>query len=162
MILETRSLNKSFGGIVAARDISLSVAENLSNSFEVEVPPGLRKLVEDNKLGKKTGRGFYRYKKGKPVMDKDADMGQQKVIQNRLVFRFLNEAAACIDEGIVEDRDLLDAGIIFGTGFAPFRGGPLNYALEEDIEKLKAAMSDYAASYGSRFEPVKGWSQVEV
>ena len=142
-------------------DICLSVAENLSNSFDIEVPPGLRKLVADNRLGKKSGRGFYRYKKGKPVTDKDADMGEQKVIQNRLVFRFLNEAAACLDEGIVEDKDLLDAGIIFGTGFAPFRGGPLNYSLDEGIDKLRASMSEYASSYGSRFEPVKGWDRLE-
>jgi 3-hydroxyacyl-CoA dehydrogenase/enoyl-CoA hydratase/3-hydroxybutyryl-CoA epimerase len=142
-------------------DICLSVAENLSSSFAIDVPPGLRRLVDNDRLGKKSGRGFYKYKKGKPVLDKDADLGEQKVIQNRLVFRFLNEAAACLDEGIVEDGDLLDAGIIFGTGFAPFRGGPLNYSSEEGIDKLRQVMSEYAARYGERFEPVKGWARLE-
>ena len=141
-------------------DICLSVAENLASTYAIEVPDGLRKLVERKKLGKKTSRGFYEYKKGKPVLDKDADMGEQKVMQNRLVYRLLNEAAACIDEGIVDDMDLLDAGIIFGTGFAPFRGGPLHYSVSEGIESLTAAMTNYASSYGERFEPVKGWEKI--
>ena len=141
-------------------DICLSVAENLSHSFAIDVPAGLRGLVGRKRLGKKSGRGFYKYKKGKPVRDNDADLGEQKVIQNRLIYRFLNEAAACIDEEIVGDADLLDAGIIFGTGFAPFRGGPLNHALQEGIESLTATMTDYANQYGGRFMPVRGWSRI--
>ena len=82
------------------------------------------------------------------------------MIQNRLVYRFLNEAAACLQEEIVADQDLLDAGIIFGTGFAPFRGGPMNYSQREGIEKIQQAMTDYAARYGARFEPAAGWSRV--
>jgi len=139
-------------------DICLSVAQNLSQAFGIDVPGGLAKFVDANSLGKKTGSGFYNYKKGKPVKDRDADLGDQKTIQNRLVFRFLNEAAACLQEGIVADRDLLDAGIIFGTGFAPFRGGPMNHSLEQGIESIEQSMTDYAGRFGERFRPVDGWS----
>jgi 3-hydroxyacyl-CoA dehydrogenase/enoyl-CoA hydratase/3-hydroxybutyryl-CoA epimerase len=141
-------------------DICQSVAQNLSVAYGIEVPEGLNKFVSSKQLGKKSGRGFYNYDKGKPVKDKDADLGDQKMIQNRLVFRFLNEAAACLKEGIVTDKDLLDAGIIFGTGFAPFRGGPMHHSLQEGVESLVAAMSDYEAKFGERFHPAEGWSLV--
>ena len=142
-------------------DICQSVAENLSQAFGIALPGGLKSYVDAGHLGKKSGRGFYRYQKGKPVRDRDADLGDQKSIQNRLVFRFLNEAAACLQEGIVEDRDLLDAGIVFGTGFAPFRGGPLNYAREEGVPALLEAMRACAREHGERFEPVAGWEQLQ-
>ncbi|MFT7556606.1 MAG: 3-hydroxyacyl-CoA dehydrogenase/enoyl-CoA hydratase/3-hydroxybutyryl-CoA epimerase, partial [Planctomycetota bacterium] len=135
-------------------DICLSVANNLSKAFDIVVPAGLDKYVKSEKLGKKSGRGFYQYKKGKPIKDKDVDLGDQKMIQNRLMFRLLNEAAACLQEGIVEDKDLLDAGIIFGTGFAPFRGGPMNYSQQQGIETITATMREYESSYGERFKPV--------
>jgi 3-hydroxyacyl-CoA dehydrogenase/enoyl-CoA hydratase/3-hydroxybutyryl-CoA epimerase len=125
-------------------DICQSVAQNLSQAFAIDVPTGLQKIVGSGKLGKKSGHGFYEYRKGKPVKDRDADPGDQKMIQNRLVYRFLNEAAACLQEKIVADQDLLDAGIIFGTGFAPFRGGPMNYSLHQGIETIREAMTDYA------------------
>ncbi len=141
-------------------DICHSVALNLSSAFAIEVPAGLKKFVDSKKLGKKTGRGFYNYKKGKPVKDMDADLGDQKTIQNRLVFRLVNEAAACLQEQIVEHRDLLDAGIIFGTGFAPFRGGPMNYASQEGVDSLVDSMNHYADRFGDRFKPVEGWSLV--
>ena len=121
----------------------------------------MKKFVDAKKLGKKSGEGFYQYKNGKPVRDRDADLGDQKAIQGRLVYRFLNEAAACLDEKIVADKDLLDAGIIFGTGFAPFRGGPMNYSLEESVDKVVERLSDYAERYGERFTPVKGWKKVK-
>ena len=142
-------------------DICQSVARNLSEAYGIEVPAGLDRLVNSRHLGKKSGRGFYRYKKGKPVLDKDVDLGDQKTIQNRLVFRFLNEAAACLQEEIVADLDLLDAGIIFGTGFAPFRGGPMNYAQSKGVESLVKSMTDYAGRYGKRFEPSGGWPQID-
>jgi 3-hydroxyacyl-CoA dehydrogenase/enoyl-CoA hydratase/3-hydroxybutyryl-CoA epimerase len=72
----------------------------------------------------------------------------------------LNEAAACLQESIVDDEDLLDAGIIFGTGFAPFRGGPLNYSRNRGLDEIRESMSEYAASYGERFAPVAGWSKL--
>jgi 3-hydroxyacyl-CoA dehydrogenase/enoyl-CoA hydratase/3-hydroxybutyryl-CoA epimerase len=79
-------------------DICQSVAQNLSQAFAIDVPTGLQKIVGSGKLGKKSGHGFYEYRKGKPVKDRDADPGDQKMIQNRLVYRFLNEAAACLQE----------------------------------------------------------------
>ena len=142
-------------------DIINSVAENLSEAFGTEVPGRLGKFITDNQLGKKTGRGFYKYKKGKPVKDNDADLGDQKAIQNRLMFRLLNEAATCIDDKIVDDIDLLDAGVIFGTGFAPFRGGPLNYSLQEGVGDITDDLKLYESKYGVRFKPVKGWKLIK-
>ena len=139
-------------------DICLSVAQNLSEAYGILVPPGLNRFVKLKRLGKKSGRGFYQYKNGKPVKDKGVDLGDQKMIQNRLVFRFLNEAATCLQEKIVDDRDLLDAGIIFGTGFAPFRGGPMNYSLDQGVESIVASMTDYEGRFGERFKPAAGWS----
>jgi 3-hydroxyacyl-CoA dehydrogenase/enoyl-CoA hydratase/3-hydroxybutyryl-CoA epimerase len=142
-------------------DICHSVAENLASAYGTDVPAVLGQYVEANKLGKKTGRGFYQYKKGKPVKNNDADLGDQKTIQNRLVYRLLNESAACIDEKIVDDKNLLDAGIIFGTGFAPFRGGPMNYILDEGLDAITESMKQYASKYGERFNPVKGWKLIK-
>ncbi len=141
-------------------DICNSVANNLSAAFGIELPQGLAKMVDAKHLGKKSGRGFYQYKNGKPVRDRDADLGDQKTIQNRLIYRFLNEAAACLQEEIVADMDLLDAGIIFGTGFAPFRGGPLYYSQQQGIDTLRESMTAYADRFGDRFAPVDGWSRL--
>jgi len=142
-------------------DICHSVAENLASAYGTSVPAVLGQYVEANKLGRKTGRGFYQYKKGKAVKDNDANLGDQKMIANRLIYRLLNESAACIDEKIVDDRNLLDAGIIFGTGFAPFRGGPLNYSLQEGLETITESMKQYGSKYGERFNPVKGWKLIK-
>ncbi len=142
-------------------DICHSVAENLSRAYDIKVPGGLEEYVRNKNLGRKTGSGFYQYKNGKALKNNDADMGDQKMIQNRLLYRLLNEAAACLDEKIVEQVDLLDAGIIFGTGFAPFKGGPLNYSIHQGIENLTQSMEEYSAKYGERFNPVDGWKLVK-
>ena len=72
----------------------------------------------------------------------------------------VNEAVACLHEGVVTEADLLDAGVIFGTGFAPFRGGPINYARERGIESVTASLRDLAGRHGDRFSPHEGWSNV--
>ena len=66
----------------------------------------------------------------------------------------------CLHEGVVSDADLLDAGVIFGTGFAPFRGGPLKYARDRGTAEVQAALSELAAKYGERFRPHEGWSDL--
>lgn len=109
-------------------DVCLAVAENLTKHFGGTVPQKLRDMVASGKLGRKTGEGFYTYKKGKAVKGKAASNKDKGMIADRLIGCIINESTACLNEGVVADADLLDAGMIFGTGFAPFRGGPLNYA----------------------------------
>lgn len=85
-------------------------------------------LVARGDLGKKTGRGFYTWKDGKPERgDTNFDAAELAALGRELVQPLIDEAARCRDEGVVASGDLVDAGVIFGTGFAPFRGGPLHY-----------------------------------
>jgi 3-hydroxyacyl-CoA dehydrogenase/enoyl-CoA hydratase/3-hydroxybutyryl-CoA epimerase len=72
----------------------------------------------------------------------------------------VNEAVACLSEGVVSEADLLDAGVIFGTGFAPFRGGPLNYARERGLDEVQATLENLAVTHGERFRPHQGWSEL--
>ena len=72
----------------------------------------------------------------------------------------VNEAVACLADRIVTDPDLLDAGVIFGTGFAPFRGGPLQYARTRGIDEITNRLSELTATYGDRFTPHPGWSEL--
>src|SRR5215472_3830355 len=94
-----------------------------------EVPKKLAELVAAGQLGRKTGRGFYAWKDGKA---KKSGAGAVPAdLSVKLMAPYLREARAVVAEGIVADADLADAGLIFGTGFAPFRGGPLNSLKEQ-------------------------------
>ncbi|BCA95481.1 crotonase [Legionella antarctica] len=132
-------------------DVCLAVAENLTSHFGGSVPQKLRDMVQAGKLGRKTGEGFYKYKDGKPVK-KRPDSSIDKTIADRLILRMVNESAACLREGVVADADLLDAGMIFATGFAPFRGGPMNYANDFGKDKLENLFKTFESKYGERFK----------
>ena len=95
---------------------------------DVEAPQILLNKVALGQLGRKTGQGIYRYEKGKPVKGQPGAYTQDML--HALIEPYLAEAQAVLAEGIVPDAELLDAGLIFGTGFAPFRGGPINYLAE--------------------------------
>ncbi|OOZ38380.1 crotonase [Solemya pervernicosa gill symbiont] len=110
-------------------DICLAVAGVLSEPLNLAVPTLLRERVAEGRLGVKSGNGFYRYRNGQPVVKGQVDGSglTRREITERLIGRITNEAQACLRDGIVSEADLVDAGIVFGTGFAPFRGGPLNF-----------------------------------
>jgi 3-hydroxyacyl-CoA dehydrogenase/enoyl-CoA hydratase/3-hydroxybutyryl-CoA epimerase len=122
------------------------------------VPDALAKMVEDGLLGRKSGQGYYQWEDGKAVKPPATGGAVPDDIQDRLILPMVNEAVACLSEGVVADADLLDAGVIFGTGFAPFRGGPLNYAKERGVEQVVGALESLADRYGERFKPHGGWS----
>ncbi len=113
-------------------DVGLDVMKNLggdSATAEVEL---LEKMVESGKKGKKSGEGFYVWKDGKPVKDSDAAEGiRLESLAEELMQPYFDECRACLADGIVADADVLDAGMVFGTGFAPFRGGPMHYLESE-------------------------------
>ena len=141
-------------------DICLKVATILSESMDISVPDTLRKLVDKEQLGKKSGQGFYNFKKGKPVKPQpDKNYTPPSDIQDRLILRLINEAVACLRDEVVDNTDQADAGVIFGTGFAPFRGGPLHYAETRGYEQIHKMLSQLQQRYGSRFAPDNGWSQ---
>jgi len=142
-------------------DICLHVAQILSKDLDVTVPASLEKMVNDGKLGAKSGSGFYQYADGKKVKAKDASESvDTKSITDRLIGRMVNESVACLREHVVADKDLLDAGIIFGTGFAPFRGGPMNYAGAEGIDQYRSKLSSLEEKLGSSFRPDDGWEEL--
>ena len=142
-------------------DICKSVANILSEALGMSLPENLKQL-SDKKLGKKTSEGFYKYKDNKAIKNKNASYANPQQVQDRLVMRLVNEATACLREGLVENQDLIDAGVIFGTGFAPFRGGPLEYIRSTGVEQLSQTMESLKSEYGERFEKDDGWSQVTL
>ena len=141
-------------------DICLAVARILAGHLGSAVPKRLEELVAAGHLGKKSGRGFYEYREGKAVVP-DTGKGDQPPadLERRLMLRLVNEAVACLREGVTTDADLLDAGVVFGTGFAPFRGGPLRYLHEEGGEKLRNELAELARRHGDRFAPDAGWKE---
>ena len=141
-------------------DVALHVGEVLASAFGSPRPDVLGPLVAAKKLGRKSGEGFYVWRDGKPV--KPAAQGPvPDDLADRLILPMLNEAAACLRQGIVADEDLLDAGVIFGTGFAPFRGGPLHYARHRGIKNVVARLEELAARYGARFKPDAHWATLD-
>src|SRR4051812_24233767 len=105
-------------------DICLAAGKSLAQGA-VSVPRMLASKVELGQLGRKTGQGIYRWEDGKAVKGQPDSYGQELI--DKLIDPYLMEAQRVLKEGIVADADLVDAGLIFGTGFAPFRGGPLHY-----------------------------------
>ena len=144
-------------------DICLSVAEILGAALGLDVPDRLRKKVEAGELGVKSGQGFYQYQKGKQVKTKvstDSSSEQSEDIVDRLILKMLNEAIACLREGVIEDKDLVDVGMIFGTGFAPFLGGPMHYMEQRGKQTIIDRLKELEGKYGNQFAADAGWKTV--
>ena len=141
-------------------DVILHVSRVLGAAFDRSVPTMLAGMVENGQLGRKSGSGFYEWRDGKAVKPQGDDANLPPDIGDRLILPLLNEAVACLHEGVVSDADLLDAGVIFGTGFAPFRGGPLQYARNRGVDEILRTMDRLTANHGDRFRPHEGWAEL--
>jgi 3-hydroxyacyl-CoA dehydrogenase/enoyl-CoA hydratase/3-hydroxybutyryl-CoA epimerase len=156
-------------------DVAHKAAKTMREAFGERMvqPDGMNKVTEDNRLGRKNGRGFYVYKaegahqKERNKGDKDVDItvydlsphGRKRVslaadeIQQRLSLQFCNEAALCLQEGIVRSPRDGDIGAIFGLGFAPFRGGPFRWVDTLGAEEVVRRMRTFEQRFGRRFTP---------
>ena len=141
-------------------DVALHVSKVLGAAMNRPVPTSLEAMVERGHLGRKSGRGFYEWVDGKAVKAAAQPGNTPDDLEDRLILPMVNEAVACLADGVVADSDLLDAGVIFGTGFAPFRGGPINYARERGVDEVQERLGDLASAHGERFAPHSGWSEL--
>ena len=142
-------------------DVALHVSSILEEATGLSVPGSLRAKVDARQLGAKTGQGFYKYENDRALKNLPSRGEPDQELQDRLILTLLNEAVACYADGVVADCDLLDAGVVFGTGFAPFRGGPIHYALARGVAVVVARLEDLAARHGPRFSPHPGWARIE-
>lgn len=147
---------------VVGLDVAAHVGEIIAADLGRPVPnlTRLRELVGLGKLGRKSGAGFYLWKDGKAVKPAAATEPPPRDLIDRLILVLVNECAACLRERIAEDADLIDAAVVFGTGFAPFRGGPLTYARSRGVAAVVERLEELAGRYGTRFQPDSGWALV--
>jgi 3-hydroxyacyl-CoA dehydrogenase / enoyl-CoA hydratase / 3-hydroxybutyryl-CoA epimerase len=143
-------------------DICLHVAEMLKASLDRPMPDVshiLREKVEKGELGRKTGKGLYDWKDGEAVKDRDAPKPTPEMT-DRLILPMLDVCVACLREGVVADEDTVDGAMIFATGFAPFRGGPMHYARSRGVAEIRQTLWQFSQRYGERFRPDPDWNHL--
>ena len=139
-------------------DVASGVGKELAPFLGLPIPAALDTPPEQGQRGKKDGQGLYKWDSGKAVKPEVPKEYQAPAdLEDRLILPLLNEAVACLHDGVVADGDLLDAGVIFGTGFAPFRGGPIAHIKATGAEALVEKLRVLQGRYGDRFAPRPGW-----
>lgn len=142
-------------------DVCYKVAKILKDAYgdRVKLSELLRVIYEEKKLlGKKAGKGFYIHKGKEKTLNTDVagsgtnQISDQEII-DRCILIMVNEAAMCLEEGIIEKPEYLDMAMIMGTGFPPFRGGLCRYADSVGIQNVVTRLKDFEARYGKRFKP---------
>jgi 3-hydroxyacyl-CoA dehydrogenase/enoyl-CoA hydratase/3-hydroxybutyryl-CoA epimerase len=147
-------------------DVATKVAHILYEAFSdrLPLPAWLDKAPESGRLGSKNKKGFYRYE-GRERKDPDPTvyplLGLQPrvespdpgMIADRMVLPMVNEAARCLEEGVVRSAGDLDLALIFGTGFPPFRGGLCRWADQEGLGRVIATLERFESAVGDRFRP---------
>jgi len=149
-------------------DVAVKAGEVLAAAFPERMKPANQaSLVADGRLGRKSGKGFYEYtepggKRGDPAKDAYRVLGAEpreeapfsaEEIEDRLVLPMVNEAAYCLEEGVVAKPSRLDLAMIFGTGFPPFRGGLLRHADDVGLREIAGKLAALAERHGPRFSP---------
>jgi 3-hydroxyacyl-CoA dehydrogenase/enoyl-CoA hydratase/3-hydroxybutyryl-CoA epimerase len=145
---------------VVGLDVVMSVGKVFFQSTGAAAPATVQRLFDAKKFGKKSGEGFYRWQDGKPQKPA-ATQSMPPDLQDRLMLPLINEAIAVLREHIVDDADLVDAGVIFGAGFAPFRGGPIQYARSRGVHTVVQRLEELERTYGARFAPDAGWQLLQ-
>jgi 3-hydroxyacyl-CoA dehydrogenase / enoyl-CoA hydratase / 3-hydroxybutyryl-CoA epimerase len=147
---------------VVGLDVATHVGEIIAAELGRSAPDltRLKELVAAGNLGRKSGEGFYVWKDGKPLKPAADAAAAPADLIDRLILILVNECVACLREHVVEEPDLVDAAVIFGTGFAPFRGGPVAYARSRGVDGVVARLGELAARHGARFTPDPGWPQL--
>ena len=144
-------------------DVAASVGAELAPFLGLPIPEGLANKLDSGKRGKKDGQGFYTWEEGKPRKPEvPQDYKAPDDLEDRLILPLLNESVAALHDGVVADGDLLDAGVSFGTGFAPFRGGPIQYIRTVGADALLARLQALQATHGDRFAPRPGWDSARL
>jgi len=153
-------------------DVARHASREMANAFGDRMRPSgvLDRMMEDARLGRKNGLGFYRYKDGREVGPDPSVDGMfsggarlaavpalsdspDDVIRRRCLYAMVNEASHALDESVVESPDAVDLAMVLGTGFPPFRGGILRWADAEGIQTIADALSQYSEALGNRFAP---------
>ena len=150
-------------------DVTSHIANLLSNAdLGIRMEGGnislMENMIDEGWLGKKTGQGFYTYDGKKKTIGPEIqayvnlfvkeDLGLKETeIQDRIISRFVNKAAKCLEDEIIADPLVGDIGLVFGTGFAPFRGGPFRYLDAVGVDTYVGMMNGFADKYGPQFEP---------
>ena len=143
-------------------DICLDVTESLADLLATpvaEIPSILRDKVEAGNLGRKSGRGFYDWSEGTPRPESKDEI--EPDLTDRLILPLLNACAECVRTGVVSSADEADAAMIFATGFAPFRGGPMHHAKARGHAEVHERLEQLAETHGPRFTPDPHWCDAQ-